>query len=174
MSDRPIVPASTVPITAEPKRVRPPYDVADASLDHLMTSDLVVWRRARQLDRLTALREPLAGLEVSEYEHGRLEYLAEVLELHVVAVLVSLLHRARAAASLADAADVSEGSAVSTHRPRRRGIAGFGVCGVCGRMVSLRQNLRLRAHNTTPTAAGQRCEGSGGVPIIDNETGAAR
>ena len=61
-----------------------------------MTSDPDAWRRAMRLDRLAALAEPLAGLAVTDYEHGRLEYLAED-ETHVVAVLANLLRRCREA-----------------------------------------------------------------------------
>jgi hypothetical protein len=86
------------PITREPRRLRPPYDQPDTTFDDLMTSEPDAWQRAVRLDRLAGLVEPLAGLDITEYEHGRLEYLADALELHVVAVLAALLWRAREAA----------------------------------------------------------------------------
>lgn len=88
------------PIERPPRAVRPPYDQADQALDAI-TSDLDAWRVARQLDRLAALREPLAGLHVTEYEHHQLEWLAGW-DVPTVAVFASLLWRARQAEPQAD------------------------------------------------------------------------
>lgn len=88
-----------LPIDREPRALRPPYDVPDVRLDSLRAGNTEVWRRAVQLDRLTALVEPLAGLEVTAYEHSLLEWLAGW-ETSTVAVLAGLLHRARAAEPL--------------------------------------------------------------------------
>jgi hypothetical protein len=59
------------------------------------------WRVAVRLDRVAALREPLAGLVVTELEHRLLEWLAGW-DVGTVAVVVGVLHRARAAEPLAD------------------------------------------------------------------------
>jgi hypothetical protein len=77
--------------------VRPPYDIPDRQFDHLTTSDPGAWRRALLLDRMAALAEPLAGLEISPLEHRIVEFLADR-EVHVVGVLADLLWRAREAA----------------------------------------------------------------------------
>jgi len=63
-------------IEREPLAVRPPYHVRDDSLRGLMLSDAAAWRRAVREDKLAALYEPLAGLEVSAYEQRILRWLA--------------------------------------------------------------------------------------------------
>ena len=87
------------PIESEPRRVRPPYDVPDRRLDHLMTTDPEAWRRAVQLDRVAALLEPLAGLDLSEREHAIVEWLAGW-DLHMIAPVVRMLYATRAAGPL--------------------------------------------------------------------------
>lgn len=84
------------PIEREPRRVRPPHDVRDDRFEHLHTTDTATWRRIVRLDRLAALHEPLAGLPVTDYEHRIVEHLAGS-DVPEVAVIVALLHRARAA-----------------------------------------------------------------------------
>lgn len=90
---------SRAPIERAPRRVRPPHDTPDERLDGLR-GDTEVWRRAVRLDRQAALLEPLAELPVSELEHRYVEWLAGC-DVPTVAVVVALLHRARAAAPLA-------------------------------------------------------------------------
>lgn len=85
------------PITSEPLRVRPPYGVRDDALDGI--TDTETWRRARHLDRVAALREPLVGLDITEYEHRMLGWLAGR-DTSTVAVLANLLWRAREAAPI--------------------------------------------------------------------------
>lgn len=87
------------PIERSARAVRAPHDVRDDRFAHLATSDPEAWRRALHLDRVAALVEPLAGLVVTEHEHGVMEWLAGW-DVPTVAVVVSLLHRARAAAPL--------------------------------------------------------------------------
>lgn len=89
------------PITCEPRRVRPPYDVRDDALDGI--TDTEAWRRARHLDRVAALHEALVGLNVTEYEHRLLEHIARR-DLDEVAVVAALLWRARQAKPLDDEA----------------------------------------------------------------------
>lgn len=91
------------PIEREPRRVRPPHDTPDNRFDHLMTTDPTAWRRAVHLDRVAALLEPLAGVEVSDREHAVVEWIAGF-DIHTIAPVVRLLHAARAAAPLADEA----------------------------------------------------------------------
>lgn len=87
------------PLHVEPLRVRQPYDVIDRQYERLMFSDPDTWRQVRQLDRLTALVEPLEGLEVTDLEERVLRWLAGG-ELHVVAVIANLMHRCREAAPI--------------------------------------------------------------------------
>jgi hypothetical protein len=87
------------PIEREPRAVRPPFDVRDETFDHLRATDTDAWRLAVRLDRVAALREPLTGLAVSDYEHRAVEWLAGF-DVPTVAVFAALLHRARAAAPL--------------------------------------------------------------------------
>ncbi|MGH3565496.1 MAG: hypothetical protein ACRDRH_05590 [Pseudonocardia sp.] len=87
------------PIQREPRSVRPPWEARDDRWDSLHRSDTDAWRVAVRLDRVLALREPLEGLEVTEYEHRHIEHLAAG-DVPTVAVFVVLLHRARAAAPL--------------------------------------------------------------------------
>jgi hypothetical protein len=90
-------PTQHAPIHQEPRRVRPPYDVRDDAFDHVTPSE--AWRVAIRVDRLAALLEPLAGLEITDYERQTLDWLARW-EVGTVAVVAGLLHRARAAAPL--------------------------------------------------------------------------
>ena len=89
----------SAPIEREPRRVRPPFDTADPTFEHLHATSADAWRIAVRLDRVAALREPLDGLPVSEFEHRMIEWLAGF-DVPTVAVFVALLHRARAAAPL--------------------------------------------------------------------------
>jgi hypothetical protein len=77
--------------------LRPLYELPDARFDHLMVSDPATWERAGHLARHTALAEPLDGLEVDDFEHSVLEWLAGQ-EASTVAVIVALLWRARQSA----------------------------------------------------------------------------
>ena len=84
-----------------PLSVRAPHDVADHAYTGLRGEE---WRRVRHLDRVAALAEPLDGLPVTDYEHRLLEHIAGY-DVDTVAVVVSLLWRARLAAPL-DVEDV--------------------------------------------------------------------
>lgn len=90
------------PIEREPRRVRPPFDTRDDRFAHLMTTDPHGWRRAVHLDRVAALLEPLAGVEMSDREHAIIEWLAGW-DIPTIAPVVRLLHASRAAAPLAAA-----------------------------------------------------------------------
>jgi hypothetical protein len=84
---------------SEPTYLRPQYELPDERFDHLMVSDPATWERARRLARHTALAEPLDGLDVDDFEHGVLEWLAGQ-EASTVAVIVALLWRARQSATI--------------------------------------------------------------------------
>jgi hypothetical protein len=90
------------PIEREPARVRPPYDVRDEEVwgrwTGVETEDQ--WRDRLHGDRLAAMLEPLAGMDVSAYERQILGWLSGW-ETSTVAVVAALLHRARAAFPLA-------------------------------------------------------------------------
>ncbi len=90
------------PLDREPRSVRHPWE-ADDQFAHLAATDPQAWRRAVQLDREAALREPLAGIELSEREHAVLTWLSGW-DVPTVAAVVSLLHRARGAGPLGGAA----------------------------------------------------------------------
>jgi hypothetical protein len=82
---------------SEPMYLRPLYELTDDRFDHLMVSDPATWQRARRLARHAALAEPLSGLEVNDFEHGVLEWLAGQ-EASTVAVIAALLWRTRQSA----------------------------------------------------------------------------
>ena len=89
------------PVERFPRSVRHPYDrPAVAPHDALMGVDTERWRQARRADRTAALAEPLAGLDLSEYERRVLAHIAEASDTDVVAVLNRVLHAARAAAPM--------------------------------------------------------------------------
>jgi hypothetical protein len=87
------------PLDREPRSVRAPWTARDDRFDSLQRTDPEGWRRAVHLDRVAALLEPLAGLNLSEREHAAVAWLAGW-DIPTVVALVSLLHRARAAAPL--------------------------------------------------------------------------
>src|SRR3954469_21422743 len=68
--------SAPAPIDHEPWSVRPPFLVRDDRFDHLHAVDPEGWRRAVHLDRVAALLEPPAGLDLSEREHTIIEWLA--------------------------------------------------------------------------------------------------
>jgi len=93
------VSAARAPLGHEPRSVRPPFDVLDDRFDTLRTTDPEGWRRAVHLDRVAALLEPLAGLDLSEREHAIIDWLAGW-DIPTVAPVVRLLWAARAAVPL--------------------------------------------------------------------------
>lgn len=99
MSDPCITPAPAF-VERFPRSVRAPYDSPDPAADRLHGVDTETWRQARRADREVALREPLAGLQVTDYEARVLSHVAEFSDTDVVAVLNAVLHRARAAGPL--------------------------------------------------------------------------
>ena len=93
--------AAPAPLDREPRSVRPPFLVRDDRFDHQRTTDPEGWRRAVHLDRVDALLEPLAGLDLSEREHAVVAWLAGW-DIPTVAPVVRLLWAARAAVPLTE------------------------------------------------------------------------
>jgi hypothetical protein len=87
------------PLEREPRSVRPPFADRDGRFDSLQLTDPEGWRRAVHLDRMAALLEPLAGLDLSEREHAAVGWLAGW-DIPTIAPIVRLLHAARAAEPL--------------------------------------------------------------------------
>lgn len=75
------------PLDAEPVSVRPPYD---------QHRPLIYDSAEARLDRLDALREPLAGIALGAHDRRILDWLA-LWDIPTVATVAFLLHRARAA-----------------------------------------------------------------------------
>jgi hypothetical protein len=91
--------AAPQPLDHEPRSVRPPFVIRDDRFDHMHAVDPEGWRRAVHLDRVAALLEPLAGLDLSEREHAIIEWLAGW-DVSTVAPVVRLLWAARVAVPL--------------------------------------------------------------------------
>ncbi len=75
------------PLHVAPVSVRAPFD---------LRCPLIYDPAGSRLDRLNALREPLAGVELGVYDHRMLDWLAGW-DTPTVGALVSLMHRARRA-----------------------------------------------------------------------------
>jgi hypothetical protein len=80
------------PLHHPPRRVRPPFNVADDERRNISHTDVDAWQK----DRVTALLEALDGIEIGAYDRRIIEWLAGW-EISTVGTIVSLLHRARAA-----------------------------------------------------------------------------
>lgn len=73
------------PLRREPRRIRPPFDIYDQAAI------------SGQQDRVDALREALGDVELGDYDHRIVEWLA-TWDVSVVGTIVSLIHRVRQAA----------------------------------------------------------------------------
>lgn len=88
----------TPPLHREPRRIRPPFDVAvsepvdDRQADE--THDQ--WRARRHADRVAALLEALDGVEIGDHDMRIIEWLAGW-EPSTVGTIASLITRAREA-----------------------------------------------------------------------------
>lgn len=99
------------PLEREPVNLRPPFSVrvplldppprrgagADVGADVGADTPFETWRARQLADRVAALREPLAGLALGGYDRRILDWLAGF-DVPTIGGVVSLLHRARAAA----------------------------------------------------------------------------
>lgn len=72
------------PLRREPRRIRPPFDIFDQAAV------------SGQQDRVDALREALGDVELGEYDHRIVEWLA-TWDVSVVGTVVSWIYRARQA-----------------------------------------------------------------------------
>lgn len=86
------------PLDAEPVSVRPPFDQRPAPAP--FDPDTERWRAAQRADRLAALTDALAEVELGAYDRRMLDWLAGW-DTPTVGTIVSLLHRARAAGPIA-------------------------------------------------------------------------
>jgi hypothetical protein len=80
-----------------PRRIRPPFDIAghDTAADH-PNGQTTEQRRARgHADRVTALLEPLDGIELGHHDRRIIDWLADW-DTPTIGTIASLLHRARA------------------------------------------------------------------------------
>ena len=87
------------PLDREPRSFRAPFDVRDDRFDSLRTTDPEGWRRAVHLDRVSALLEPLAGLDLAERERAVIEWVAGW-DIPTIAPIVRVLWAARSTGSL--------------------------------------------------------------------------
>ncbi len=89
-------PTLTTPLRRPPRRVRPPFDMEDSGPFDSQPGETTDQRCARQhADRVTALLEPLDGVELGEHDRHVIEWLATH-DTSVVGTFASLLYRARA------------------------------------------------------------------------------
>lgn len=92
------------PLEREPVNLRPPFTVRVPLLDPSprgrgdgADTPFETWRARQLADRVAALREPLAGLALGAHDQRILDWLARW-DVPTIGGVVSLLHRARAAA----------------------------------------------------------------------------
>jgi hypothetical protein len=84
------------PLNHEPRRVRPPFDVADDKTQQRHGETADQWRTRIRRDRQDALLEALDGVVLGEYDHRIVEWLS-TWEPGTVAAVVSWIYRARQA-----------------------------------------------------------------------------
>lgn len=85
------------PLQREPHRIRRPFDVAvvpDSANEHRFGETSAESQTRRHADRVAALLEPLDGIELGEYDHRIIEWLA-TWDTSVIGTVASLLYRAR-------------------------------------------------------------------------------
>ncbi|MEU4740990.1 hypothetical protein AB0G02_11075 [Actinosynnema sp. NPDC023658] len=90
-------PSPTTPLRRPPRRLRPPFDMEDSgTFDSQQPDETTDQLRAhRHADRVTALLEPLDGVELGKHDRHVIEWLATH-DTSVVGTIASLLYRARA------------------------------------------------------------------------------
>lgn len=82
------------PLRHEPRRVRPPFDVADDSTQQKHGETADQWRARIREDRKSALLEALDDVALGDYDHRIIEWLS-TWEPGTVATIVSWIYRAR-------------------------------------------------------------------------------
>lgn len=91
----------------EPVNVRPPFDVRVPTPPppprplHGPDTAFENWRDAIRADRVAALSEPLLGIDIGNYDRRIITWMAGW-DIPTIGVVVSLLHRARAARPLSN------------------------------------------------------------------------
>lgn len=85
------------PLQHAPRRIRPPFDMAGyAPADGPRRVETTgQWRARTHADRVTALLEPLDGIELGGYDRRIIEWLAGSNN-STIGAIASLLYRARA------------------------------------------------------------------------------
>jgi hypothetical protein len=88
--------ASIPPLHREPRRIRPPFDVAESEpVDGRQAEETAHEFRVRQqADRVAALMEALDGVELGEYDRRIIDWLS-VWDNATVGTVASLIYRAR-------------------------------------------------------------------------------
>jgi hypothetical protein len=85
------------PLDHEPRRIRPPFDVASYAPDERVAEETVeAWRARVHADRVAALLEPLDGVELGAYDRRIVHWLADW-DVSTVGTIASLFYRAREA-----------------------------------------------------------------------------
>lgn len=85
------------PLQHAPRRIRPPFDMAgsDPAEDYRRGETTEHWRARVHADRVTALLEPLDGIELGDYDRRIIGWLADC-DIPTIGTISSLLFRARA------------------------------------------------------------------------------
>lgn len=91
----------TPPLGREPRRIRPPFDVAVSEPvdDRQADETAAQWRVRRLADRVAALHEALDGVEIGDYDRHVIAWLAGW-DNGTVGTIASLIYRAREAGAL--------------------------------------------------------------------------
>ena len=85
------------PLDREPRRIRPPFDVATyAPTERMAEETAEQWRTRVHADRVSALAEPLDGIELGAHDRRIIEWLADW-DVSTVGTIASLFYRARQA-----------------------------------------------------------------------------
>lgn len=85
------------PLEREPGQLRPPFDSPWTPFPQKPGESVDDWRKRCRADRLAALLEPLAAIELGVYDKRIAEWLAATWEDSTVATIASWIYRARAA-----------------------------------------------------------------------------
>lgn len=89
-------PQNLGPLEREPGRIRPPFDGPWEQFEQKPGESVDSWRERLHTDRVNALLEPLAGIELGAYDRRIIEWLGGW-ETGTVATIASWIYRARAA-----------------------------------------------------------------------------
>jgi hypothetical protein len=83
------------PLQREPRRIRPPFDVATyAPVERQAEETAEAWRARVHADRVSALTEALEGVELGAHDRRIIEWLADW-DVSTVGTIASLFIRAR-------------------------------------------------------------------------------